>query len=80
MAVDVLWSGEARRMEVAVIGDGQLVLTFVYALRGNAVRCISVCLTSRIERRMYDEWQADSRTVEGCGHATDTDRWGAGAA
>jgi uncharacterized DUF497 family protein len=57
MAIDVVRCGEARRIEVAAIGGGRPVLTLVCVLRDNRVRCISLRRASRIERRMYDEWQ-----------------------
>lgn len=58
MVIDVIRCGEARKMEVATIENERLVLTFVFVPRGQTVRCISMRRASRIERRMYDEWQA----------------------
>ena len=47
MAVDVVRSGEARRIEVAKMVEGRLLLTLVCAIRGTTVRCISLRRASR---------------------------------
>ena len=58
MVIDVVRRGEARQIEVAAIDDGRLVLALICTRCGNTVRCISLRRASRIERRMFIEWQA----------------------
>ncbi|HWF10608.1 MAG TPA: BrnT family toxin [Bryobacteraceae bacterium] len=46
---------EHRYMDLAMVREVGMILAFVYAVRGAAVRAISFRIASRRERRLYEQ-------------------------
>lgn len=52
-------NSEERKLDLALVDVGGIVLALVYVERGVEVRAISLRRASRIERRIYENAQQD---------------------